>query len=134
MTNLEKIWASIKHSPGSSLRDVVRRTQVPYGLAKVGIYRLRVRGNLRKEGDGRSTRWYAIGERPTDGRGVHPNSLANLDQDNDRRIARLHKANLAKGVDIVPVKRVRTFDPNQLCELQRCMMGYVSRTQDGETV
>jgi hypothetical protein len=95
---------------------------------------MRKEGHVRREPHGRHTKWYAIGNRPVDGRGLHVNSIKALDKTPEECAARLRLANAAKGYDPdkmgkAPIRKSRKVLTG---ELERCWSMPLSRNMQAD--
>ncbi len=123
--NMGAVWGAVNANPGIVIPDLVSRLQMPYRAVRTALYGLKKRGLARYEGTTRKARWYALGRRPTDQRGLSIASLANLKIDWNTQMERLRRAHIGKGRDPTKMKPKPMYVPQGLhgCALERCWRG-----------
>ena len=119
---LGDVWRVLKANPGAPLRLIAERLQRGnVDSISNSLRRMEANGNARHEGRAWTSRWYACGDRPTDGRGSAAASLLNLAAPVEQRRKWLRLARIAKGQEPDPrPAKLRKPRQHHTGELERC--------------
>ena len=129
-----RIWGIVQANPGCTALFVAERMGRKVGPISTALQRMAQAGIARREHHARNTPWYVMGERPHDRRGLHVDSIKNLQISEEVREARMRQAHIAQGRDPDNLGTAPKRKPQRRFtgELERCWQMPISRCAGSE--